>query len=361
MNWSLNLGRIAGIRLFIHWTFWILIAYIFFAHYAAGHGLREALWGSAFIFALFGCVLLHELGHALTAKRFGILTDYITLLPIGGLANMRKMPDRPSQELLVALAGPAVNFVIAAILFVYLTSNDTMPGLDSLHTHQVSPENFWFNLFVVNVVLAVFNLIPAFPMDGGRVLRALLAYRLRAVVATRIAAKVGQILAILFVLIGIFVNVWLVFIGLFVYLGAASEASHEYARSVLVRYTANDAAIRRFKILSADAPLEAAVRLLLEGQDKKFLVQEKERITGVLTRDDMIRGLTEFGPSRALGDIANRDFRTLGPDTNLQDAADEIAASETNIALIYENSQLIGILDSENVSEFLMIHSAEGV
>ncbi|MEQ9363278.1 MAG: site-2 protease family protein [Leptospirales bacterium] len=247
MKWSLSLGKIAGIRLFVHWTFSILIVYIFFAHYAAGHGLREALWGAAFIIALFACVLLHELGHALTARRFGITTDYITLLPIGGLANMRRMPDRPSEELLVALAGPAVNFAIAGILAVYLAANNAMPGLDSVHTHQASPGNFLFNLLAVNVVLAVFNLIPAFPMDGGRALRALLAYRLEKSVATRIAAKTGQILAILFVFVGIFINAWLVFIGIFVYLGASAEASHENVRSVPVHYSADDAAIRRFR------------------------------------------------------------------------------------------------------------------
>src|SRR5215203_4058606 len=218
MKWSLYLGKISGIKIFIHWTFLILIGWIFLMHAQAGNDLSEGLWGVIFILALFACVVLHELGHALTAKRFKIVTRDITLYPIGGIASMESLPDKPGQELLVALAGPAVNVVIAAGLWIYMQSADLMPDLTKLKSSdEIQNVPFVFNLFAANVVLVVFNLIPAFPMDGGRVLRAILAFKMDRTKATRIAATIGQFMAMIFVFFGFFFNFWLVFIGLFVF------------------------------------------------------------------------------------------------------------------------------------------------
>ncbi|MCB1025649.1 MAG: site-2 protease family protein, partial [Acidobacteria bacterium] len=210
-NWSLKVGKFAGIGVFIHWTFWIIIGWIFLMHFQVGHGLEQGVWGVLFILALFLCVVLHEFGHALTARRFGITTRDITLYPIGGIASLEKMPDKPGQELLVALAGPAVNIVIAAILWIYLNASGQIPDVSAMTaSHSMLEIPFLWGLFAANIVLAVFNLIPAFPMDGGRALRAILAFSLNRTKATQIAAGVGQFLAIMFVFLGFFYNFWLV-------------------------------------------------------------------------------------------------------------------------------------------------------
>src|SRR5205085_9873264 len=178
-----------------------------------------------FVLALFGCVVLHEFGHALTAKRFGVVTRDITLYPIGGISSFESMPEKPAHELLISLAGPAVNIVIAIALWIYLQYSGRIPDLAAMTEAQMAQLPFLYSLFLANLILAIFNLVPAFPMDGGRVFRALLGFAMSKTTASRIAAALGQFLAIIFVFLGFFYNFWLVFLGLFIYLGAAGESS----------------------------------------------------------------------------------------------------------------------------------------
>src|SRR5213593_3772919 len=185
MRWSWRIGRIAGIDLYVHMTFLILLGWVGLSYYLARHSVRDALSGIGFILALFGIVVLHELGHALTARRYGIRTRDITLLPIGGVSRLERIPDEPRQEVWVSLAGPAVNVVIAAALYAWLLLSHTLRPFSAL-TMAGGP--FLERLLLVNVSLAVFNLLPAFPMDGGRVLRALLAMRMDYVRATQVSA-----------------------------------------------------------------------------------------------------------------------------------------------------------------------------
>ncbi len=222
MKWSWKIGIFAGIAVYMHATFILLLGWIALSHWMQYKSLLPTLTGVAFIVALFLCVVLHEYGHALTARRFGIATRDITLLPIGGVARLERMPDKPNQELWVALAGPAVNVVLAALLGAYLFLTGHFEPVNQIGlTHGVFLERLLFaNLFLVG-----FNLIPAFPMDGGRVLRALLAKRMEYLRATQIAAGVGQGLAFLFGFVGLFTNPFLVFIALFVWIGAAQEAA----------------------------------------------------------------------------------------------------------------------------------------
>jgi Zn-dependent protease len=220
MRWSLKLGKIAGIRIYLHWTFLILPLWVFFNDPARGMGLPNTIQAALFIASLFGCIVLHELGHALAARRYGISTRDITLLPIGGVARMERMPREPKQELWVAVAGPLVNVGIAALLILILSVLQ-IPATRFLWPYAA----FLPPLLVANWVLIVFNLMPAFPMDGGRVLRALLAQRLDYVRATRIAARVGQVMSVLFVIGGFTIpNPMLVLIGVFIFFGARNEA-----------------------------------------------------------------------------------------------------------------------------------------
>lgn len=361
-KWSLYIGSYAGIKVFIHWTFWIIIGWIFLMHYNMGHGLTEGLWGILFILALFGCVVLHEFGHALTAKRYHIKTRDITIYPIGGIASLEAMPEKPKQELWVALAGPAVNVVIAAILLIYLQYTGKVPDLTSLTAEDSNAHmfnlSFGFNLFAANLILAVFNLIPAFPMDGGRVLRALLALTMNRSKATRIAATVGQFLAIGFVFFGFFYNFWLVFIGLFIYLGAGSEAAYESTKSALSRYTAKDVLMKQFTCLRPEETLEKVVQLLLNGQEKEFVVAENDKLLGVLTRVELIKGLSEYGKASTVSNVMRKDCIVLHPDMPLHEVYQNLMTNSCAVAPVLDNGGLIGIVDKENIDEFLLIERA---
>lgn len=364
MKWSLYLGKVSGIRIYIHWTFWILIVWIFLMHYRSGHGLSAGLTGVVFIFAIFGCVVLHELGHALTAKRYNIVTKNITLLPIGGLANMERLPEKPGQELLVAIMGPMVNVVIALLLYLYLRFTGGLPTMEELKAIQESEQavlnggNFLFNLLMVNIVLVVFNLIPAFPMDGGRVLRALLSYGFDRAKATNIAARIGQFLAILFVFAGFYTNFWLVFIGVFIFLGAGGEADYETAKSILSKYKVKDVLMTRFKLLSPQDTLATAVKSLLDGQEQEFLVGEGNTVQGILTRNNIIEGLNEFGNEAHVSRVMRKDFIVLKPDMELKDVLQKMMTNGYTVGPVYDESGLAGVVNSENINELIMVNKA---
>ncbi|TMP99973.1 MAG: site-2 protease family protein, partial [Verrucomicrobia bacterium] len=253
MKWSLKLGSFAGIRVYLHWTFVLLLGWILFSHLGQGHDWAEAWLGVGFIIALFGCVLLHEFGHALTAKHYGIGTRDITLLPIGGIARLERLPENPRHELWVTLAGPAVNVVIAGVLFAVLYF--LYPG-NKFSQANLLEGNFLVRLMWVNVFLGAFHLLPAFPMDGGRVLRALLSMRLGRARATRLAASIGQGMAILFGIAGFFGNPMLIFIAIFVYLGAEAEAQSVETTSFIGGLHVKDAMMTSFRALKAEDPLE---------------------------------------------------------------------------------------------------------
>jgi Zn-dependent protease len=359
MRFSLKIARLAGIDVFVHWTFLILIVWVVYSQMNQGQTFEESLWSVWFILALFACVVLHELGHALTARRYGIQTRNIILLPIGGVANLEKMPDNPVQELKVALAGPAVNVVIAALLFVILYLTDGFPDPESI-SEKITLATFLPALLVVNIMLVVFNLIPAFPMDGGRVLRALLSMRFGRARATGIAAQLGQFLGIAFVVIGLFMGQFLLpIIGIFIYLGAGAESNYEAVRSVLANFKVGDVVMRNFTTLHAWERIDKAVQLLLDGQDKDFLVEEDNVIIGVLTREDIIRGLRDKGRDTLLKHIANPDFVNLSLHMGLQEAFDQLNRSGSSIGPVYdENNELAGILNTENVKELIMVQDA---
>jgi Zn-dependent protease len=232
MRWSLRIAKLAGIDIFIHFTFLILLTWVAFIQWKLNGSIGAAFSGVVFILAIFACVVLHELGHALAAKKYGIKTRDIILLPIGGLARLEKMPDKPIQELWVALAGPAVNIGIVIVLAIYLLITNSFAPVNQL-TMSTAP--FIERILGVNIFLVLFNMVPAFPMDGGRVLRALLATRLAYIRATQVAANLGQGIALLFGVIGLFYNPILLFIAFFVWMGAAQETRMARAKSALDR------------------------------------------------------------------------------------------------------------------------------
>lgn len=356
MRWSLKLGTVAGIKIYMHWTFLILLGWVFFLHFGPSRDLWLALQGVVFILALFGCVVLHELGHALTAKRYQIRTRDITLLPIGGVARLERMPRDPRQELWVALAGPAVNVVIAALLFAALALSGSAVGSDAL----VPGGGFWVQLMWVNLFLVAFNMLPAFPMDGGRVLRALLARKLDYARATVVAARIGQAMAVVFGLAGLFVagNPFLLLIALFVFFGAQAEAQMVQVSTSLNGLKVQDAMITRFRTLSAEDSLAAAVNELLAGSQQDFPVVADGRVLGLLTRNDLVRGLSEEGREAKVGSVMRTNCLIVPEDERLEKSYELLRTDGSSTLPVVRNGCLVGMITLENILEWMMVNSA---
>lgn len=354
MKWSIHLGRMLGIDVFLHVTFLLLLGFIAVTHWLNHGSLAAVVGGVGFFVALFVCVLLHEYGHALAARRFGIATRDITLLPIGGVARLERMPDKPIQELWVALAGPAVNVVIAAALAVGLTLTGSWEPLSALST---TGGGFVERLLAVNVGLVLFNMIPAFPMDGGRVLRAVLALRLEYARATRIAATIGQGLAIAFGFAGLFSNPLLLFIAAFIWIGASQEAAATDMKAAIGGLPVREAMLTDFRTLSPDDTLGAATRLLIEGSQQDFPVVVEGRVAGVLSHARLFEILRERGEWTLVGEAMEREFRTLRPEEPLDGALFQAEPGQTVMPVV-RNGQLVGLITAENIGELMMIRAA---
>ena len=355
MRWQWKLGRFAGIDVFVHATFLLLIGWVGLSVWLDGRGLAAALRGVAFILALFLCVVLHEYGHALTARRFGVKTRDITLYPIGGVARLERMPERPIEELWVALIGPAVNVVIAGILLVCLAGAGS---LGELRAWDLTSGSFVSRLLVVNLTLAVFNLIPAFPMDGGRVLRALLAMRMEFVRATQISAAVGQGIALIFGFIGLFANPFLLFIALFVWIGAAQEANLAQVKHSIGGIPVARAMQTEYQTLAPGDTLASAIGAVLAGSQHDFPVVEGEKVVGVLTRDALIRALSKEGQNAPVSTAMRRDLPEVDSHEMIEQALTRLEEAGAKILPVVHGGRLVGLITAENITEFLMIRSA---
>lgn len=358
MKGSLKIGKIAGIGIFIHWTFTLLIAFIIFSNYRAGQNFEQIVWSIIFVLSIFVTVLMHELGHALAAKRYHINTKDITLLPIGGLARLESLPEKPKEELVVAVAGPAVNIALAALTALFIT----IPGAEDITiqlTNGINSSNFFLNFFIVNVWLALFNLIPAFPMDGGRMLRAILSLKFERHIATNIAARIGQVFAIIFIFLGVFINPFLIFIGLFVFLAAKAESEYTQTKSLLHGYRVKDALMQQYNSIDAGQTIKTAVKMLLDGQSKNFLVTENSHSVGTLSRDEIIRALAAQGENEVIYKVMNKDLIVLNADSPLEIAYQQVQGHKSTLMAVMENNKLIGALDTENILEFIMVKDAQ--
>ncbi len=353
MGWAWRIGRLAGIDVYVHATFLILVVWVAAAHFMKRGSWIDAVSGLAFIVALFAIIVLHELGHALTARKFGIRTRDITLLPIGGMARLERMPDDPRQELWVALAGPAVNVALAAVLVVVLLVGGQWAYVLDV---QFIGGAWLAKLLWVNVVLAVFNLLPAFPMDGGRVLRALLAMNMDYVRATQIAASVGQAMALAFGFAGMLYNPFLLFIALFVWMGAAYEAEMVAVRAGLNGVPVREAMITEFHVLRPEETVQQAVDYILAGFQHDFPVVDGNQVVGVLTRSDVTQTLARRGRDALVGEVMQREFETVDPADMLETAFEKLAECRCPTVPVVRDGQLVGLLNHENIGEFLAFH-----
>jgi len=358
MKTSFRVARIAGIDINVHVTFGLIL--LFGAiQWGVPYGARGALFGALLMLVLFMCVVLHELGHSLVAQAFGIPVRDITLLPIGGVARMEKNPSKPVHELLIAAAGPLVNVALAAMLWIATDVGATLastpvPDLAKQMTPGLPTALLW--LFLSNVFLAAFNLIPAFPMDGGRMLRAVLALSLGFGSATRIAAAVGQILAMGFGLFGLVTgNFLLVLVGVFVFFGAGQERAEEQARVVLGTTRVGDAYNKNAITLAPGTQVSQVVDHILTSYQPDFAVMQGTKLLGVVSRDDILRSLaTELSDGYVTG-IMHRDVLTVDAGLTLEEVREMMATSGQRLAAVSRGEVFLGLVSREDLAEALIV------
>lgn len=352
-RWAWRVGRIFGIDLYIHATFVLLLGWVAFSHIAAGVGAIGR--GLVLVIAVFAIVVVHELGHALVARRFGVRTRDITLLPIGGVARLERMPEKPIEELLVAAAGPSVNIVLALLLWAILafTGGSTSPtGIG------VVGGSFLAKLMWVNVTLAAFNLLPAFPMDGGRVVRAGLALRMDYVRATEIAARLGQGMALLFAVLGLFYNPMLLFIALFVWMGAQQESTMVGLKRALSGVPIASAMVTEFRVLSPLDRLSTAAEFIAAGFQHDFPVVDGGRPVGVLTRSDVVRGLSEGEAGASVATAMHREFVIAHPTDMLESVLARQQQSDAAPTVVVRGDAIVGLMTAETIGEFILMRGA---
>jgi len=361
MKWSWRVATMAGIGIYVHVTFLLLIFFAGWKGYSVQQKASDALWYIAFTLTLFFIVVLHELGHALAARRYGIGTRDITLLPIGGVARLERMPEKPRQELVVALAGPAVNVVLAILIGAGMMLAARFSSGEQVLS---AGRGFITGLLYVNIVLVVFNLLPAFPMDGGRVLRALLAIRMDYVRATQIAANIGQGMAFIFGMLGLLgfmggpMNPLLILIAVFVWMGAAQESNMVQVKSALGHTRVGQLMITDFRTLAPEDTLSRAVDLLLTTHQQDFPVVVSGRVVGVLTRSALVQGLARLGSQLPVADAMEQQFQTADADDLVEAVFTRLQGPTLRSMPVLWNGQLAGMITAENVGEYLMIEAA---
>ncbi|HSM24148.1 MAG TPA: site-2 protease family protein [Anaerolineaceae bacterium] len=360
MRWSFKLFKIKGIDVKIHTLFILILVWAAYRwSVTTGDGLQGALFGVVATLLLFVAVFLHELGHSLQAMKYKVKVKDITLMPLGGVAQMEELPKNPKQELKIALAGPLVNFAIAAILVVIgmILQTRSIISLNELVTSlgQTNWAGMLAYLTMANLLLGLFNLLPAFPMDGGRILRSLLAMRMDHTRATRIAAVIGQGLAFLMGLIG-FMNgqFTLILIAIFVWMGASQES-----RGVVVQDTLRDIKVRRAMVrsphsLKVNDSLSKAVELTLTSAQSDFPVVEwsTQKVVGILGEAELLNGLKKLGEAAAVREVMRTDFPATHLDDALYVTIEKMAKAKIKAVPVVDDDQnLIGMISSNDVNE----------
>jgi stage IV sporulation protein FB len=374
VGWSIKIATVKGIEIKVHLTFLFIILWAAIeGGTGLGGGLRGTIFGIVSTTLLFFCVVLHELGHSFQALRYKVKVRNITLLPIGGVAQMESIPEKPGQELAISLAGPAVNFAIAGLLAplalwvlgtqiaaylgqpAYLLS-DTGQRVLSWVLDGLFYGTDWkaliFYLLSMNVSLGTFNLIPAFPMDGGRVLRALLALRLDYLRATRVAVNVGRGLAVLLGVAGLMLFQFpLVLIAVFIYAGGGYERQMVEVKKALQGLQVRQAVTRQLRVVTPATPLAHVLDLIFHGYQSNFPVVEGRQLVGILTREYILVTLRERGPNVAVGQVMRTDFPVVNLSDSLLHVQQLIAKSGVKAVPVVEDGIFRGLITLDKINE----------
>jgi Zn-dependent protease len=354
MRSSVRLGRVFGIPISLHLTFILFVAFLGMVYLFQG-GTRAALTGVSFILALFLSVTLHELGHSVVARGFGVKVKGIVLLPIGGVSQMEEMPHEPNREFLIAVAGPATSIVLGLLLG---GASLLLYGTAATFKTTVTGGLFIPNLARVNLLLAIFNLLPGFPMDGGRIFRAALGRGMSFERATAIAAAVGRVFAIGLGLVGLFTNIWLVFIAVFIYFGASSEASQVRIKTTLHDVPVSRVMATKFETLSPDDRVSQAVEHAYNGFQEDFPVVLDGELVGVLMKQDILAALHEYGPGTLVGRVMRKEFTTVASDQTLEQVYAAIQACRCSSLPVIDSGRIVGLVTLEALGRYLVFAGA---
>ncbi len=366
MKWSFKVGRAFGIELRVHITFFLIIlyaAYIWGVGYA--QGWPGAAYGGAVISVLFICVVIHELCHSRMAQYYGGDVASITLLPIGGVSLLKNMPDDPKKEFWVTIVGPISNVIIAILLLpvLYLIPNP-VDGVYGAFTNAdvligISAQGFVSYMLLINLLLAVFNLLPAFPLDGGRVLRSILAQHMSYVRATRAAVTTGQVFAFILGITGLLMGAWIwIIIAVFIYMGAEQEGAGAEMKTTLSRLTVGQAVSADAKAVSPQQSLSEVVGIVLHAFQEDFPVVENANIVGVLTRANLISGLHSLGPEAAVAAVMEKEFPVVEADAPFSAVYEKMNSSGIKAVPVVKDGHLLGMVTLEHLSEVFMLLSS---
>ena len=356
MRNATKLVTIRGITIYVHWTFLLLIAWIFIENLMAKAKIDQIIWSVIFILVVFACVLLHELGHALVASHYNIITKNIILLPIGGMANIEKIPDNPKQELAISIAGPLVNVCIALLLLPFL--QPYIPFWKLQQDLNIGEGNkFLYNLHIVNVGLVIFNLIPAFPMDGGRIFRALLGFKMDYVKATEIAAIVGKVFAGLFILLGIITyNFILSIIGLFIIVAANAEKYYLRLKSLVKGVLIKEVLMHDYNSLQSTCTVQEAANILMNNHSKYFIVMENDQPIGVINRIEIIKAMAEMRYDIQIKKLMDTTTKFLEGEEKIEDVLAILTADSERIYPVVKNKHFLGVVNLKHIIEHSSLH-----
>ena len=346
---SLNIGKIFGIRLRIHITFFLLLLLVFFTGLQE-NGIKTAFIATGFICSIFACVVIHEVGHSLIARRFGKETKSITLLPIGGVAALEEVPEKPLQEIAMAIIGPMINLVIAGLLY---SAFGWWSGAGVPELYPNSAGSFVAGLIAVNIILAIFNLTPAFPMDGGRVFRGILALKMDFIKATRIAVLVGQIFAVIFIVLGFYFQLWIIMIiGIFLFLGAGAEKKQVIIKSILHKVTAGEAMNTQMQAVNAADSVSTAMQHFRNGYRLDFPVLDGAKVVGILRLDSVLSIIRYKKPIVIAGELIDKDFPTVTSSTPLDVVYKQLVFRKQRSVAVIDGGVLRGFVSLEGINRY---------
>ncbi len=357
MKWAFTICRVFGIRIRLHATFLLLVLWVMAGAYAAA-GAAGAWWGLVFVAAAFACVALHELGHSVVAQRFGVRVSAITLLPIGGVAALRSIPEKPSHEIAITVAGPLVNVAIFGVLYVvgYYAPFDApyYRGLVSFPGLPMSLADLIGALLSLNKLMVVFNLIPAYPMDGGRLLRATLASLMPFTRATAVAANVGRGIAVIFMVLGFLWTGGLVLgiIGALIFFAAGSEQQAIRLRSILRGATVGQVMNPEFARVTPDATAADCYEKIYRSSQDDFPVMADGQLLGLLAREDVLETMRQGAGLARAGDLMRTIYHRVRPDMALEVAHEQLQAGRRRTFPVELDGAVVGLLTAENVQRY---------
>lgn len=358
MRWSLPLGRVFGIALRLHVTFLMLLAWVGYEAFVEG-GAPAAKWELLRVCLIFLCIILHELGHSVVAQKLGVEVKSITLLPIGGVAALRSLPENPWHEIAITVAGPLVNAIIALVLFPVAGITSVAQFVAAMSHIPTDVGSLLRALVGTNLLLVIFNSIPAFPMDGGRLLRAVLALMMSYRRATTIAAFVGQGMAVIFVLVGLRYEMWLlVIIGVFIFMGAEGEERMVRARSLLRGLDVDEVMTREFTALSPHDTVARGLEMVYQTGQDDFPVMEDDRLAGMVSRAAMLEAVNGAGPQVPVAEVMDPNVPAVPTGAKVSRVQDELFNDGWGSLPVIEDGRLVGVLSPQNVSRYLLVQSS---